>query len=164
MTPSLEGLPTKAKVAPSSHEVRMALLDTNPVFQCLGEGTTNILEKMMKISICCSISWFDLWPLLDLFARSCNYSVYISIQVMHHLLCSFIPFLWRELYGNFDHLLYFPSGVFNKTCKLSMWVFDLLFNSFIKGSHKIVKLQQVTTKHICIYFRSRLLIEKLSFC
>ena len=38
MTPSLEGSPTKAKEAPSLHEVRLAPLDTNPVFQCLGEN------------------------------------------------------------------------------------------------------------------------------
>ena len=37
MAPSLEGLPTKAKEAPSPHEVRLALLDTYPVFQCLGD-------------------------------------------------------------------------------------------------------------------------------
>ena len=37
MTPTLEGLPTKAKEAPFPREVRLALLDTNPVFQCLGE-------------------------------------------------------------------------------------------------------------------------------
>ena len=36
MTPSLEGWPTKAKEAPSPHEVRMSPLDTNPVFQSLG--------------------------------------------------------------------------------------------------------------------------------
>ena len=36
MTPSLEGLPTKAKEAPP-HEIRLAPLDTNPVFQSLGE-------------------------------------------------------------------------------------------------------------------------------
>ena len=36
MTPSLEGLPTKAKEAPSLHEIRLVPLDTNPVFQCLG--------------------------------------------------------------------------------------------------------------------------------
>ena len=35
MIPSLEGLPTKAKEAPSPHEVRLALLDTNPVFHSL---------------------------------------------------------------------------------------------------------------------------------
>ena len=32
MAPSLEGSPTKAKEAPSPHEVRLALLNTNPVF------------------------------------------------------------------------------------------------------------------------------------
>ena len=37
MIPSLEGLPTKAKEAPSPHEVRLAPLDTNPVFHSLGE-------------------------------------------------------------------------------------------------------------------------------
>ena len=36
MTPSLEGSPTRVKEAPSPREVRLALLDTNPVFQCLG--------------------------------------------------------------------------------------------------------------------------------
>ena len=36
MTPSPEGWPTKAKEAPSPHEVRLAPLDTNPVFQSLG--------------------------------------------------------------------------------------------------------------------------------
>ena len=35
MIPSLEGLPTKAKEAPSPHEVRLVPLDTNPVFQSL---------------------------------------------------------------------------------------------------------------------------------
>ena len=37
MTPSLEGSPNKAKEAPSPHEVRLASLDTNPVFQWLGK-------------------------------------------------------------------------------------------------------------------------------
>ena len=36
MIPSLEGLPFKAKEAPSPHEVRVALLDMNPVFNSLG--------------------------------------------------------------------------------------------------------------------------------
>ena len=38
MIPSLEGLPIKAKEAPSPHEVRLAPLDTNPVFHSLGES------------------------------------------------------------------------------------------------------------------------------
>ena len=37
MTPSLEGSPTKAKEAPP-REVRLAPLDTNRVFQCLGDN------------------------------------------------------------------------------------------------------------------------------
>ena len=32
MKPSLEGWPTKAKEVPSPHEVRLAPLDTKPVF------------------------------------------------------------------------------------------------------------------------------------
>ena len=32
VTPSLEGWITKAKEAPSPHEVRLASLDTNPLF------------------------------------------------------------------------------------------------------------------------------------
>ena len=35
MIPSLEGWPTKAKEAPSPHDLRLAPLDTNPVFQNL---------------------------------------------------------------------------------------------------------------------------------
>ena len=38
VTQSLEGLPTKARKAPSPHEVRMSPLDTNPVFQSLGDN------------------------------------------------------------------------------------------------------------------------------
>ena len=40
VTPSLKGSPTKAKEAPSPHEVKLVLLDTNPVFQCLGENVS----------------------------------------------------------------------------------------------------------------------------
>ena len=36
MIPSLEGWPTKAKEAPFPHEVRLAPLDTNPVFHSRG--------------------------------------------------------------------------------------------------------------------------------
>ena len=42
MTPSLEGWPTKAKEAPSPYEVRLAPLDTNPVFQCPGDTKVHI--------------------------------------------------------------------------------------------------------------------------
>ena len=40
MIPLLERWPTKAKEASSPHEVRLTLLDTNPVFQCLWENAS----------------------------------------------------------------------------------------------------------------------------
>ena len=36
VTSTLEGCSTKAKEVTSPHEVRLTLLNTNPVFQCLG--------------------------------------------------------------------------------------------------------------------------------
>ena len=54
MTPSLEGWPTKAKEAPSPHEVRLALLDTNPVLQSLG-GKLRTKELLAKIKSCYNI-------------------------------------------------------------------------------------------------------------
>ena len=56
MTPSLEGCPTKTKEAPSPHDVRLAPLDTSPVFQSLGgkeSGCTTFhiwLEVLSKLS------------------------------------------------------------------------------------------------------------------
>ena len=47
VTLSLEGLPTKAEEAPSPHEVKMAPLDTNPVFQCLRVN----LEEIQTLNI-----------------------------------------------------------------------------------------------------------------
>ena len=48
MTPSLEGWPTKAKEAPSPHEVRLAPLDTNPVFQSLSDKKGRGEVRTMK--------------------------------------------------------------------------------------------------------------------
>ena len=53
MTPSLEGWPTKAKEPPSPHEVRLAPLDTNPVFQSLGEDADCLgtpLQAVMSLA------------------------------------------------------------------------------------------------------------------
>ena len=49
MTPSLEGWPTKAKEAPSPHEVRLAPLDTNPVFQSLGRKLAVYIDSKYKL-------------------------------------------------------------------------------------------------------------------
>ena len=48
MIPSLEGLPTKAKETPSPHEVRLAPLDTNPVFHSLGEKPKGLKKFTRK--------------------------------------------------------------------------------------------------------------------
>ena len=48
MIPSLEGWPTKAKEAPSPQEVRLAPLDTNPIFQCLG-GNISVFTKKIRL-------------------------------------------------------------------------------------------------------------------
>ena len=39
----MDGLPIKAKKAPSLHEVRLTLLDINPVFQCLWDLLITLL-------------------------------------------------------------------------------------------------------------------------
>ena len=51
MTPSLEGWPTNTKEAPSSREVRLALLDTNPVFQSLREKQPPTAPRNSSISV-----------------------------------------------------------------------------------------------------------------
>ena len=50
MTPSLEGSTTKAKEAPSPHEVRPAPLDTNPVLQCLTESISLLYNEQFHYS------------------------------------------------------------------------------------------------------------------
>ena len=44
MIPS-EGWPTKANKKTFPHEVRLKLLDTNPVFQCLGERVESLMKN-----------------------------------------------------------------------------------------------------------------------
>ena len=52
MTPSLEGWPTKGKEAPSPHEVRLALLDTSPVFQSIGAKEEDLpLQERIHLPI-----------------------------------------------------------------------------------------------------------------
>ena len=48
---SLEGWPAKAKEAPSPHEVRVSPLDTDPVFQCLGDNLQSIVMKTWKLAV-----------------------------------------------------------------------------------------------------------------
>ena len=75
MIPSLEGWPTKAKEAPSPHEVRMSPLDTNPVFQSLGGDYFRLALKAQDIGrflwwMCCKTeTWIKLLSL-----KSSNFS------------------------------------------------------------------------------------------
>ena len=73
MTPTLEGWPTKAKEAPSPHEVRLAPLDTNPVFQSLQGQPLSTCSKSFRNSTndLGGITWFgvpnatDIWQPVD---------------------------------------------------------------------------------------------------
>ena len=49
MTPLLQGWPTKAKETLCPHEVGLAPLDTNPVFQSLGAKHSMIIMIIMII-------------------------------------------------------------------------------------------------------------------
>ena len=50
MTPSREGLPNKVKEAPFSHEVSLAPLETNSVFQCIRDKIGHIgIDGKLKI-------------------------------------------------------------------------------------------------------------------
>ena len=62
MTPSLEGWPTKAKEAPSPHEIRLTLLDTNPVFQSLGETKLCSNIALFHVSSICILKHTQTWP------------------------------------------------------------------------------------------------------
>ena len=50
MIPLLEGWPIKAKEVPSPHEVRLAPLDTNPVFQSLG-GKNKVVVCVLVVYV-----------------------------------------------------------------------------------------------------------------
>ena len=51
LTPSLEGLPTKAEEAPSPHDVRLAPLDTNQLnhFHIFFSLEVNCENKLLKV-------------------------------------------------------------------------------------------------------------------
>ena len=62
MIPSLERWPTKAKEAPSPQEVRLTLLGTNPVFQCLGGKLQYLTLSLKPIPLPpLLVSWHNLW-------------------------------------------------------------------------------------------------------
>ena len=82
MTPSLEGWPTKGKEAPSPYEVRLTLLDTNPVFQGLWEivylaaGIDNCLPAtFLEIQ---DVPTFNMWCLVIIFSFMSRAKFYVG--------------------------------------------------------------------------------------
>ena len=89
MTPSLEGWPTKAKEAPSPHEVRLAPLYTNPVFQSLGGNSAgevragaqkDIIVNFELIIFSCKHAWMA-WVEVTYYGK-CDY--YALINCIRH--------------------------------------------------------------------------------
>ena len=78
MAPLLEGLPAKAKEAPSPHKVRLAPLDTNLVFHCLRETFDIFSELTLTI-----FTSFDIFKILSKFVN-----FYPNFQIF----CPFLPF------------------------------------------------------------------------
>ena len=71
MTPSLEGRPTKAKEAPSPHEVGLAPLDTNPVFHSLwDEDHLRILLEFFLLRYFWNVMTFELDQYIYVFTLS----------------------------------------------------------------------------------------------
>ena len=101
--PSLEGWPTKAKDAPSSHEVRLTLLDTNPVFHCLGDNKT-----MLQPWIVCKIVLQYLLEIPNLKTK--------SLQIPHHFLSTMKINTWKfHLFLN--KLLEIPLAIYSTFLK-----------------------------------------------
>ena len=75
MIPSLEAWPTKAKEAPSPHEVRLTSLDTNPVFQCLRDIQDSVNDNNNKSK--------------DNHIKIINYKYYIYLQIVNQKYVSF---------------------------------------------------------------------------
>ena len=83
MIPSLERWPTKAKEASSHNEVRLTPLDTNPLFQCLGENL--LIDKL----ILNHITYINLFYCQDFFGEGflfCLYTDFFNfiLQVQTH--------------------------------------------------------------------------------
>ena len=83
MIPSLERWPAKAKEASSHHEVRLTPLDTNPLFQCLGENL--LIDKL----ILNHITYIILFYCQDFFGEGflfCLYTDFFNfiLQVQTH--------------------------------------------------------------------------------
>ena len=90
--PSLEGWPNKAKEAPSHYELRLTLLDTNPVFQCLCLGSfsqclVTTLWDFFLSCLCRKISSIIFLVTTNVQINSLHLTVIISVYLSSRVLC-----------------------------------------------------------------------------
>ena len=81
MAPSLEGWPAKAKEAPSSHEVRLVPLDTNPVFSEPWD-TQNLSQMQNPVK---HLQWSIVQKLLTAIVVFANYNYFCNISFSHSI-------------------------------------------------------------------------------
>ena len=120
MIPSLEGWPTKAKEAPSPHEVRLAPLDTNPVFHSLrGKALGNLGLPLSTVTyIQYEISFFiKIYNMKSVFLITIHVKIfYIQIWFKYEapLLCFRIKTMINK-----NHFLnfFFPKTIIEKKCQ-----------------------------------------------
>ena len=132
MIPSLEGWPTKAKEAPSPHEVRLAPVDTKPVFQCL---VFRIVRSVGVSSAC-----------FGFFISSCSsfiFRLYLSLFLMYE----FYNFLDRQLHCLLYLLVGLSKRSFSCMFGLLLWpvllvyvVSLLVFYYLVTYRHKLLSL------------------------
>ena len=79
-TPSIEGLPTKAKEVPSSQKVRLVPLDTNQVFQSLGDNSMEKLDSAF-VSINCTVYPLFHFSYIHVFYSPNNNTANLTLKV-----------------------------------------------------------------------------------
>ena len=170
MIPSLERWPTKAKEASSHNEVRLTPLDTNPLFQCLGENL--LIDKL----ILNHITYITLFYCQDFFGEGflfCLYTDFFNfiLQVQTHpnfslifVICYLIFVRVMLFLKKIRNFLRFwsakrscdqfcaksePKRQFFEVQAASLIFLILLGNNFM--SNKIV-LKKSTNNYICTFY------------
>ena len=92
MIPSLEGWPSKAKEAPSPHEVSLTPLDTNPLFQCLQVEPLTLLPLILftinTVNIHQHCLPSTLFTIITIYHQHCLPSTFTSTNNHQHCLPS----------------------------------------------------------------------------
>ena len=135
MTPSLEGLPTKAKEAPSPHKVRLSPVDINPVSQCLGgivfRASISMSQHQPSVSMFPYVlNLFCITSLIKCSLLSTKIRA-LGMRVNKFLVPLFIrhnKVIFGSL-GNSKHILYW--GHFFSKQSLNIYYTDVLFITIV---------------------------------